>query len=98
MELVAPHLNESNPVLKEIEEVLADHFVARGHTGRMSKTVARSFTHYMLGYVTEEGVAQYLVSGGADPEAARKMVAMFVDAKSSSTNSQLSGHFSNGDI
>ena len=46
-----------------------------------SKEIAHSFTRFVLGYLTDEGVAQALVSKGIPKDVAVKIVEMFVAAK-----------------
>lgn len=77
----------------ETEAGLYHRFMEMDFGEELSKAVAHSFTRYMLGYVTEEGVAQTLLSHGADRDTARRLAEMFhaVKAKARSEQKRTTG-------
>lgn len=64
-----------------VETKLYNGFTNLGYPAQLAKTVAHSFTHYMLDYLTAEGVARALVDAGADENTTRKLVTKFQAAK-----------------
>lgn len=62
---------------RETETNLYDRLRKFGYEHPVAEAIAHSFTKYMLGYLTVEGVAQEILGGGADRDTARKFARMF---------------------
>ena len=54
----------------------------------LSKAIAHSFTQYILGYLTTEGVAQSLVRHGANRKMAADLAKMFAEVRGQASTSQ----------
>lgn len=61
----------------EIENRLFNAFTDAGYEPVVAKAVAHSFTQYMLGYLTEEGVARRIVDSGGEEDLARGLAHHF---------------------
>jgi hypothetical protein len=62
---------------RQTETNLFKAFTEAGFDHKLSREIAHSFTQYMLGYVTEEGVARRLLDAGAEADLARSMATTF---------------------
>lgn len=62
---------------QEIEKRLYEAFIDSGYAPIVAEATAHSFTQYMLGYLTEEGVARRILDSGADAELARGLAHHF---------------------
>ncbi len=63
------------------ETNLFNKFKSLGFEDKVARTIAHSFTSYMLGYMTVEGVAQAIFASGAEMDEARMLATAFEDAK-----------------
>lgn len=62
---------------QQIESRLFDAFKDAGFPSAVAEAIAHSFTQYMLGYLTEEGVARRILDSGAKEDLARDLARRF---------------------
>ena len=65
----------------DIERKLYDLSVENGFDNELSISIAHSFTQYVLGYITVEGVAQLLVKSGAERKLAAELAEKFANVR-----------------
>ncbi len=72
---------------QETETKLFNRFVAFGYKRDLAQAIAHSFTNFVLGYLTMEGVAHHLIQNGADEDTARSLAEDFRNVRDSVENS-----------
>jgi hypothetical protein len=68
---------------QETETKLYNRFVSFGYDANLAQAIAHSFTNFVLGYLTMEGVAHHLILNGADEDTARSLAEDFRDVRDS---------------
>jgi hypothetical protein len=75
--------------LDGVHKKVFDLFRKNGLDENVSNQIAHSFTQFVLGYVTAEGVAQTLVFNGFSTDQAITLVKTFIEAKKMATESRI---------
>lgn len=65
----------------QIEAEINERFLDFGYPQEQAEAIARSFTHYMLDYMSEKIVVETLSKAGVDQALAQALAATFSDIK-----------------